>query len=345
MKTILKSIKLSLFILFIFGFSNLFFSCGKPAPVSKQEIAFGTVCSITLYERNAEKVLDKCFARLQELDDIFNINEENSDINLINKQAGISSVTVSKEAIFVLKQAKEFAKLTDGNFDPTIGPLVRVWNINGTNPKVPKQSKIDEARALVNFENLILNENTNTAYIEKNMSLDVGGIAKGFAADEMVKILAENDITYGIINLGGNVFAYGSKKVNRKDENWNIGIKNPINPDLGSAFSVKVKNKTVVTSGNYERFFEENGNRYHHIIDVKDGYPAQNGVVSFSIIADSSLMADALSTSCFILGREKGIELLENLGVQGFCVTKDKKVYTTDSLKNNLEILDQSFTF
>ena len=101
----------------------------------------------------------------------------------------------------------------------------------------------------------------------------------------------------------------------------------------------------MVTSGNYERFFEENGNRYHHIIDVKDGYPAQNGVVSFSIIADSSLMADALSTSCFILGREKGIELLENLGVQGFCVTKDKKVYTTDSLKNNLEILDQSFTF
>lgn len=345
MKTILKSIKLFLFISFIFSFSSLFFSCGKPAPVSKQEIAFGTVCSITLYERNAEKVLDKCFARLQELDDIFNINEENSDISNINKNAGIAPVKISEEAFYVLQKATEFAKLTEGNFDPTIGPLVKTWNIMGSNPKVPTKSKILEAKNLVDYKKLLLDENGKTAYIEKSMSLDVGGIAKGFAADEMVKILKDNKITYGIINLGGNVFAYGSKKVNRKDENWNIGIKNPINPDLGSAFSVKVKNKTVVTSGNYERFFEENGNRYHHIIDVKDGYPAQNGVVSFSIIADSSLMADALSTSCFILGKEKGIELLENLGVQGFCVTKDKKVYTTDSLKNNLEILDQSFIF
>lgn len=325
-------------------FSLLIFSCGKPTPISRQEIAFGTFCSITLYEKNAEKVLDKCFVRLQELDDIFNVNEEESEINLINKNAGIAPASVSKEAIVVLKQAKEFAKLTEGNFDPTIGPLVRVWNINGTNPKVPKQSKIDEARALVNFENLILDEKENTAYIEKNMSLDVGGIAKGFAADEVVKILAENNITYGIINLGGNIFAYGTKNTEKQGESWNIGIKNPINPEFGSAFSVKVKNKTVVTSGNYERFFEENGVRYHHIIDVKDGYPTQNGVASFTIIADSSLMADALSTSCFILGREKGIELLESLGIQGFCVTSDKKVYATRDLKENLEILDKSFS-
>lgn len=328
-----------------FFFSLLIFSCGKPTPVSKQEIAFGTVCSITLYEKNAEKVLDKCFARLQELDDVFNVKEEESEINLINKKAGIAPATVSEEAILVLKQAKEFAKLTDGNFDPTIGPLVKVWNINGENPKVPNQKKIDEARALVNFEKLILDEKANTAYIEEDMSLDVGGIAKGFAADEMVKILSENNITYGIINLGGNIFAYGIKKVNRKDENWNIGIKNPVNPEFGSAFSVKVQNKTVVTSGNYERFFEDNGVRYHHIIDVKDGYPSQNGVVSFTIIGDSSLMADALSTSCFILGREKGLELLESLGIQGFCVTSDKKVYATKDLKENLEILDKTFSF
>ena len=298
-----------------------------------------------MYEKNAEKVLEQCFLRLQELDDIFNVNEEESDINLINKMAGLAPATVSKEAIFVLKQAKEFAKLTNGNFDPTIGPLVKVWNINGGNPKVPNQSKIDKARALVNFENLILNENTYTAYIEKDMSLDVGGIAKGFAADEMVKILSENNITYGIINLGGNIFAYGTKNTEKKGESWNIGIKNPINPEFGSAFSVKVKNKTVVTSGNYERFFEENGVRYHHIIDVKDGYPCQNGVVSFTIIGDSSLMADALSTSCFILGREKGIELLENLRIQGFCVTSDKKVYATKDLEENLVILDDSFSF
>ena len=337
--------KKTIFPIICIVFSLLLFSCGKPTPVSRQEIAFGTVCSITLYEKNAEKVLEQCFLRLQELDDIFNVNEEESDINLINKMAGVAPATVSEEAIFVLKQAKDFAKLTNGNFDPTIGPLVKVWNINGGNPKVPNQSKIDKARVLVNFENLILNENTNTAYIEEDMSLDVGGIAKGFAADEMVKILAENNITYGIINLGGNIFAYGTKNTEKKGESWNIGIKNPVNPDEGSAFSVKVKNKTVVTSGNYERFFEEDGVRYHHIIDVKDGYPCQNGVVSFTIIGDFSLMADALSTSCFILGKEKGIELLENLGIQGFCVTEDKKVYATKDLKENLVILDKSFSF
>ena len=149
-----------------------------------------------------------------------------------------------------------------------------------------------------------------------------------------------------VILLAITIFAVIKlKNTEKKGESWNIGIKNPINPEVGSAFSVKVKNKTVVTSGNYERFFEENGVRYHHIIDVKDGYPCQNGVVSFTIIGDSSLMADALSTSCFILGREKGIELLEKLGIQGFCVTSDKKVYATKDLEENLVILDDSFSF
>lgn len=323
----------------------LFFSCGKPEAVFRQEVSFGTVCSITLYEKGGQKVLDKCFARLQELDDIFNINEENSDISKINKNAGIQPVKVSEEAIYVLKAAKEFAKITDGNFDPTIGPLVKLWNISGGNPKVPENQNIKIAKQYVDYEKLILDEEKNTAYIEEKMSLDVGGIAKGFAADEMTKILAENKITYGIINLGGNIFAYGSKDVQKKGEQWNIGIKNPLEPEKGSGFSVYVKNKTIVTSGNYERYFEANGTRYHHIIDVKNGYPSQNGVVSFTIVADSSMIADALSTSCFILGKEKGIQFLESLGIEGFCITKDRKLYATKGLRDNINILDDSFSF
>lgn len=326
-------------------FFLLIFSCGKPTPVSRQEIAFGTVCSITLYEKNAEKVLEQCFLRLQELDDIFNVNEEESEINLINKNAGIKPVMVSDEVFFVLKTAKEFAKITDGNFDPTIGPLVRVWNISGGNSIVPSEKKIEKAKALVDYNKLILDEFSKTAYIESNMSLDVGGIAKGFAADEIAKILTENNISQGIINLGGNVYAYGSKKDGNKSEKWNIGIKNPLLPNSGVAFSVKVENMSVVTSGNYERFFEKDGIRYHHIIDGKTGYPTQNGIISFTIIDESSMIADVLSTSCFVLGREKGISLLEKLDIMGFCVTDDNNVYITRDLENCFEILDESFSF
>ena len=345
--------KLFTFAFFIFLASILLLSCQKEKS-SRTEVALGTVCTVSIFEKTSPSIYDRIFEKINQIEKLMSASLPNSEISKINQNAGIKPVKISSDTFTVLSCAKEIAILSDGAFEPTIGRLVKLWNINSIVndttgkilPKLPSQSEIEKALAKTDYKKLILDKENQTAFLQTSgMELDVGGIAKGFAADEMTKILAENKITYGIINLGGNIFAYGSKDVQKKGEQWNIGIKNPLEPEKGSGFSVYVKNKTVVTSGNYERYFETNGTRYHHIIDVKNGYPSQNGVVSFTIVADSSMIADALSTSCFILGKEKGIQLLESLGIDGFCITKDRKLYATKGLKDNINILDDSFSF
>ncbi len=176
---------------------------------------------------------------------------------------------------------------------------------------------------------------------KKGQAIDLGAIAKGYTADELKKVFLNYNISSAFLSLGGNIYALGNKTDKTP---WNIGVQNPLNPRGSQLGVVPVSNKSIVTSGNYERFFEKNGKRYHHIFDTKTGYPAEKGLISISIISDKSIDGDALSTSVYTLGLDEGKKLIENLkGVEAVFVTNDKKVYITSGLKDTFKLTNTDF--
>lgn len=350
----MKTSKTGIFLTFSL-FLLLFFSCAKnPSKEilkAQTELALGTVCNINLFEYGTEELYDLIFKRLHDIELSMSINIESSEINRINNAAGKNPVQVSPDIIFVLSQALYYAEKTEGAFDPTIGPLVKLWNINSESGYLPTQEEIDAVLPLVDYRLVHIDEKNSTVFLEKEgMRLDLGAIAKGYAADEAVRIAAQYKVKRALIDLGGNIYAYGSKE---KDTPWRIGIKDPFSPLSTPIIRLDVENKSSVTSGVYERFFEQDGVRYHHILDPKTGYPVQNNLMSTTILCSSSMAADALSTSTFILGRESGIELLESVNADlgneqeaaTIFITDEKDIFTTKNVgAYNMLLLDESFT-
>ncbi len=265
--------------------------------------ALGTVCSVNAFEDGNEDLYTAIAVRLQEIDSAFNVNRPDSSLSKINWAAGKSPVVVEQDVITVIRSALSFAERSDGAFDPTIGPLVVLWDICGDNPKVPSQREIDAALSLVNWRKLRLDEESASVFLEEEgMRLDLGGIAKGYAADEIVKILQKRKVKRAVIDLGGNIYVFGGKK---DGSLWKVGVKNPADKGASVASVLSVEgNLSVVTSGNYERFFVSEGKRYHHIINPKTGYPGENELASVTIISASSMEADAMSTTAFLLGEK-----------------------------------------
>ncbi|QEK12438.1 FAD:protein FMN transferase [Crassaminicella thermophila] len=314
----------------------------KNKPVSKTEFVLGTIVTIQIFDNASDEVFHKVFDRLREIENKMTINRENSEVININSKAGKDFVKVSDDTYYVIKKGKYFSKLAKGRFDISIGPLVKLWNIGTESAHVPPKEDIHIKKNLVNYNNVILNESEKSVMLKKEgMILDLGGIAKGYASDEIVKIFKKKNIKHAIINLGGNVFAYGNKP---DGSLWKIGIQNPFSQRGDSIGFVNVANKTVVTSGIYERFFEEDGRRYHHILDPNTGYPVENNLAGVSIITNKSIDADALSTSVFSLGLNKGIKLIERLeDTEAIFITKDFEVYVTSGLVEYFTLTDSNF--
>lgn len=284
-------------------------SCStKKTSLPRTETVIGTVCSVNAFEDGTEQLYDAIFKRLRQIDALFNVNRTDSMISHVNAAAGKSSVAVNSDFIFVLNKALHYARLTDGVFDPTIGPLVKLWGINTEHAKVPSAQEISHVLEYVDWKKVIVDESSEkpTVFLAKEgMSLDLGGIAKGFASDEITAILEKNRVKRAIIDLGGNVCVFGKKK---NGSAWNIGIKNPFDPDSTPVLVLGMTHGgTVVTSGIYERYFEKDGVRYHHIFDVQNGMPAVRDWSSVTIVApqDKSVDADALSTIAFLVGLER----------------------------------------
>ncbi|SHG91473.1 FAD:protein FMN transferase [Tepidibacter thalassicus] len=316
----------------------------KSNPVSKTEFVLGTVVTVKIYDDVSEEVFNKIFNRLREIEHKMTINKEDSEVMRINSNSGKDFVKVSNDTFYVIKKGKYFSSLSNGKFDITIGPLVKLWNIGTEYARVPSKYEIDKKIKLVDYNNVVLNESQKSIMLkEKGMVLDLGGIAKGYAADEIVKILKESNIKHAIINLGGNVFAYGNKP---DGTSWKIGIQNPFSQRGDYMGIVNISNKTVVTSGIYERFFEKDGKRYHHILDTVTGYPVENNLVGVSIITNTSIDADALSTAVFSLGLRKGMDFIEKLSdVDAIFITRDYNVYITSGLKENFKLINTQFKF
>ena len=305
-------------------------------PISQTEIFMGTPISITLYDGGNQKILDKVFEKIVEIEDLVSINKENTEITKLNESAGVEKVKLSNLSYDILKKGIEYSKLSNGSCDITIGPLVKLWSIGLEGAKVPSKDEINEAIGYIDYNNIEINDST-----KEGMEVDLGSIAKGYAADEVVKILKQEGIRSAIIDLGGNIYALGSKN---SDNNWNVGIQDPFS-DRGKVIgAVEVFNKTVVTSGIYERFIEEDGVRYHHILNPKTGYPYETDIAGVSIIADNSIDADALSTLTFTKGVKEGLKFVENLdNVDAIFITNDKKIYLTENIKDNFKLMSNDF--
>ena len=335
---------------FILGLSLIMslglISCGNKKadfqPISKSDILLDTPCKVTIYDDVPETVLDKAFDVLKEVDSRMNASSETSEISEVNRNSGKGYVKVSDDTFYVIQKGKSYGELTKGVFDISIGPLVKLWGINTDHARVPAKLEIDGKLPLINYEDVLLKEDTKEVMLKNTgMELDLGGIAKGYAADAVAEALRANGVEHAIIDLGGNILTLGSK-VNGDD--WKIGIQNP-NTERGQYLAtIEVVNKTIVTSGIYERYYTApDGKRYHHILDTSTGYPVDNNLASVTIVTDKSIDGDALAKS-FCMGIDKGKEFVKSQGAEAIFVTKDSKVYLTDGLKGNFKLNDKSFT-
>lgn len=340
---------------------------GVPNQSSAQtEQALGTLCRIELFADGKPELYSRLFARLREIENMMSPALEDSELSRINRMAGIEAVPASPELFSVLERALFFAEVSDGAFDPTVGPLVRLWG--GENPRVPSAEELEAALALINWREVDLNPATSSVFLRRaGMELDLGAIAKGFAADDLAQMLKETGVKAAIIDLGGNIYLYGAKPGRSYEANkakntagaaepWRVGVQNPLKDERGAYTGyLEIKGRpagngssafgfSVVTSGVYERFFIENGKRYHHILDTGTGFPVENGLLSVTVTASSSMDADALSTAVFALGWEKGRALAEAHGAGALFIFSDKTIRGAGGILDMWTLTGESFT-
>lgn len=310
--------------------------------ISNTGFLMGTVIDIKLFDTTDNAIMNDAFDIIKDIENKMSLNIAGSEINRINEGSGIAPVPVSNETYEVVQKGLKYSSISQGSFDITIGPLVKLWGIGTDNARVPSDQEIKDAKTLVGYEMVDVNDSAKSVYLQRRgMLLDLGGVAKGYAADMISDYLKSQGIKRAIINLGGNVMAVGSKSA---DAPWKIGVQNPFDSRGSYIGTVSVSDSTVVTSGIYERYFESEGKVYHHILSPFTGYPVDNGLSSVTIIARSSADADALSTSVFSLGLEKGMELAESLdGVEAIAVDMDRNIYLTSGAKDIFSLTDTAF--
>jgi FAD:protein FMN transferase len=318
-------------------------ACQKSGPLSETKQILWTTCTITLYDHASRQNLEACFARLREIDARMSVGVPGSELDAIDAAAGKAPVRVTDDVLLVTKKALQIARLSDGLFDPTVGPLISVWKIDQEHPEIPSKRAIEAARARVNWKDVVVDDAAKTIYLEhEGMQLDLGALVKGYAADEARRILSARGVTSAIIDLGGDIFAMGHGQTGQA---WRIGVQNP-DAERGVSLGIaNVMNKSVVTSGVYEHFFIKNGKRYHHLMDTRTGYPVDNGLESVTVITNSSMDADGYGLALFCMGKKAGLELGTRLGLGVVMVGVDHKVYATPETKRYFAITDPSFTY
>lgn len=325
--------------------------CGRTEPVQKNVMVMDTVVTLTASGEKANDAVEESIKRLKEIDEMASAKGEHSDLKKLAAAAGNGAwISLHPEVFHMLAVSQEYSRLSDGAWDVTTGPLVELWGIGTEQAKVPTAEELAKAKAKVGWQKLELNPETQCARLrEAGMSLDLGGIAKGFAADEVKKIYEKYGVKNGLINLGSSsLYALGK---NAKGESWRVGIRHPRSEDKDSRLAVvALSDGALSTSGDYERFFERDGVRYHHILDPRTGRPADNGAVSDTIVAEGSLpdagmISDLLTTTVFVLGPEAGRDFLEKLppAVRGMVCDHKLRLWTAHGFQECLQQVQQDF--
>ena len=305
----------------------------EKSEASESEIfALDTAITLKVYGSKRVEVLKKLEDKINELDDMLSTGKETSEVSRLNRSGG---AVLSPTMANLIKRSKAIYNKTDGLFDITIYPLMELWGFPTKNYKVPSEKEIAEKLKLVGFDKIDFNEETRKiSFKNKGMEIDFGGIGKGYITDELVKILTDEKVESAIINLGGNVFGFRKKP---DGSLWNIAIRDPNEPDKYMA-AIRLEDSAVITSGGYERYFEENGIIYHHILDPRTGKPSDSGLKSVSIISKDGTLADALSTSLFIMGEEKAIGYWKKNGSDFdiLLMTKDNRLLVSAGIKDKI---------
>jgi len=269
-------------------------------------LALDTVVEMHAYGRNAAEALQICEAELRYLESLFSVTDASSDVDRLNEANG-EPLPVSDETAALLAEAIAYSEQTGGTFDPTIYPLMRLWGFSDT-PAVPDESEIDALLGRVGVKSIRLDG--TTVMLENGVGIDLGGIAKGYISDRLTALLRACGIEHAFLTLGGNVHVIGTK---RDGNDWQIGLQDPNEPN-GVLGVIAAKDTAIITSGSYQRYFEENGVRYHHILDPKTGHPADSDLLSVTIICENGTKADALSTALFVMGSADAIAFWREYG-------------------------------
>ncbi len=289
---------------------------------------FDTVITISMYDTDDEAILDQCFERMQFFENTLSRTVEGSDVWNINHSEG-QPVEVSDETIDILSQALMYCELTDGALDISIEPVSSLWDFHQgeqgvENPVIPSESDIQDALTHVDYTCVQIDGNTVTLS-DPLAGIDLGAIAKGYISDQIREVLLENGCSSALINLGGNILAVGSKP---DGSVFNVGIRRPFGDSAYDLIQkIAVTDQSVITSGTYERYFILDDVLYHHILSPETGYPVMSELTSVSIATPNGTQGDALSTACFVLGIEKGMELIESLdGVEAMFICEDEEL-------------------
>lgn len=313
--------------------------------VEKEDFIFNTrVYQKICYDNNdiktkeIEEIAEKATKLMRQFEEKLSFFYESSEVSSINENASNGFIKISNDTFEILKKSIYYSKLTNGIFDITIAPLVKAWAINSDNPTILSKEKIDELIDLVDYEDVILNKNNSTVMLlRKNQKIDLGGIAKGYIADKIIDFYKENNIDSAIINIGGNI-----KVLGQKDENsfWSIGIYEPKKHSEKIICSIEAKDKSIVTSGGYERAFSYNGELYCHILNPKTGYPIKSDLKSITIVSDKSIDGDSLSTPLFIMGKNKAYEFVKKHNISGVMITDKDEIIVTKNLLEGFKLFE-----
>ncbi|MGN0509009.1 MAG: FAD:protein FMN transferase, partial [Ruminococcus sp.] len=288
--------------------------------------AMDTYITMTAYGQNAETALSQAAEKLTELERLWSVTGPDSDIHAVNHSAG-QAVEVSTETLELVFFALQMAKETDGALEPTIYPILTAWGFTTEENRIPSDTEIAELLKNVGYE--MVRTDGSSVGLENGMMLDLGAVGKGYAGDLAARVLLDNGITSALLDIGGNIQTIGTKP---DGSPWRLGLRDPFSG--GTLGILEISNMAVVTSGNYERYFiGEDGKKYGHIIDPSDGYPAESGLASVTIIAKEGRLCDALSTSLFVLGYDRAVQYWQqHRNFEMILITEDREIYLTDGI-------------
>jgi thiamine biosynthesis lipoprotein len=284
--------------------------------VERTRILMDTLVRIEVFggdEHRAQEAMERAFGEMERLSGVFSHYRPDSEVSGINRHAGESPNAVSEDLYAVLQRTLHFAQVTKGAFDITIGAVSQLWDFAGEEPQIPSADEVRKNIELVRFQHLLVDEGKTAFLTEKGMAIDLGGAAKGYSVDRAVAVLRQEGVFSGLVDAGGDIGLLGRKA---DDQPWRIGVQHP--RDATELIAVlEVDSGSVATSGDYQRFFFQEGQRYHHILDPETGWPSR-GCVSVTIVTREAMDADILATGVFALGPQKGLALIEHLnGVEG----------------------------
>lgn len=322
-------------LLAILGICILFTGCKEDSEedlkeTSREVFAMDTYMTLKAYGADGEEALDEAIEEIQRLDALWSVGNTESEIAKLNQK---KTEKVSKETIQLIQCAKKVSKETKGAFDITIYPLMELWGFPNQNYQVPSEAEIKEILdSNIGMDKVMVDEKNQEITLKDEAQIDLGGIAKGYTSEQVARILKQHDIEHGVISLGGNVQAIG-KKID--GSRWKVGIQPP-KDDMEMIGTYEACNEAVITSGGYERYFEEDGKTYHHILDPDTGKPSDQDLISVTVISEDGMLADCLSTTLFVMGKEKAEEYWKSNRekFQMILIDEDEKIYITEGMRD-----------